>query len=91
MSELGFLVRFQFATPRGWPEVFALLNELGEGVCKERGLAFSGSEGSGAFEISVWNTNGVTTDQDRDAITAWLGGKPEISGVEAGPLEILSR
>lgn len=91
MSELGFHVRFQFVSPRGWPEVFTLMTELGDNVCKARGLAFSGSEASGAFELSIWNTSGETTDQDRDAITTWLGGKPEICGVETGPLEILSR
>ena len=90
MSEHGFRVRFQFVSTAGWPALFALMTELGDNVCKTRGLAFSGSEASGAFELSIWNTNGTTTDQERDAIATWLGGKPEVSGVETGPLEILT-
>jgi hypothetical protein len=81
--EHGFAVRFRLSDwlPEEAQDEFwrAFIEELIE----PRGLAFGGGETAGY----VTRFCGSATEEDREAVRAWLGRQTDVERVTIGPLE----
>lgn len=85
--EYGFALRFQVpgpTTPLDADPFFDAFIEAVEGV----GLAVTGGTGS-TYDVVVMGLREARRSvmpEQRDALLGWLATRPEVSGVQAGPL-----
>ena len=82
-KEYGFAVSFRLSdslSPKAKDDLWALF--IAE-LIEKRGLAFSGNEEGYITKFG----RGSATEEDREAVSAWLTERPGIDRVTIGPLE----
>jgi uncharacterized protein YggL (DUF469 family) len=82
-QEFGFHVKIDLATELSREGEEAFIDGLLT-LVEPRALGYGGWV-RGGFIISV--VRGSATEQDREDVRKWLEARPEVSGVDVGPLE----
>jgi uncharacterized protein YggL (DUF469 family) len=81
--EHGFAVSFRLSGPLPEEAEGEFWRAFIEELIEPRGLAFGGGETAGY----VTRFRGSATEEDREAVRAWLGQRTGVERVTIGPLE----
>ena len=87
-TEYGFKVAFRMAAPFEQPAVEAMLDAFLDQI-ESQGLAGGGSGGPNgdfSFFVAAYRPRLVVTEAHRQALEAWLGANPAVTGPSVGPL-----
>jgi uncharacterized protein YggL (DUF469 family) len=80
----GFAVAFRFRPGLGDPQQLQLLTRFVVEAIEARQLLFGGGD-SGGFVTRAGSAS--TTEDDRQAVIAWLGACPDVEHVGVGEME----
>ncbi len=82
-QELGFPVSMEYENPLNPDEQEAFLTAFLDEVIERRGLAYGGGVETG-FVCRFGR--GSVTQEDREAVSAWLLARPDVKSASVGPL-----
>ncbi|MGB7387484.1 MAG: 50S ribosome-binding protein YggL [Pseudomonas neustonica] len=83
-QELGFELNLEFKNDLSVETVDSFLDQFLIEAIEANGLDYVGGEG---FGLICLNERGSVSQEQRDAVEAWLKGRDELAVVEVSPLQ----